>query len=151
MKRFQFPLDRVRRWRQEQAALEEVQLQRWYAQLAALDEERTRAEDERAASERKVLGQASVQADELQALDAYRRHVRSRIGGIERRRGEVTAGIEKQRQLLMEARRRAELLERLKTRMFQAWRAAADREEETLAGELYLAKWRPRVQSAPRS
>lgn len=144
MKKFQFPLDRVRRWREEQAAVEELKLQRWYTQLAALDEERARVENERAASERKVLAQASVEAAELQALEAYRGHVRSRIGGIDKRRGEVTAEIEKQRQRLVEARRRAELLERLKTRMFDAWQAAADGEEETLAGELYLAKWRPR-------
>lgn len=142
MNRFQFPLDRVRRWRREQAALEELKLQRWYAQLAALDEERARAENERAASERNVLGQSSVEAGELQALDAYRLHTRSRIEKIENRRGEVLAQIEKQRQQWREARRRAELLERLKTRMFDAWQTAADREEEALAGELYLAKWR---------
>jgi flagellar export protein FliJ len=144
MKRFHFPLERVRRWRQEQAAVEELKLQRWYAQLAALGEEKARAENERAASERDVLDRASVEAGELQALDAYRLHVRSRIGGIERRRGEVTAEITKQRERLIEARRRAELLERLKTRMFDAWQTGADREEETLAGELYLAKWRRR-------
>ena len=141
MKRFQFPLDRVRRWRQEQAALEEAKLQRWYAQLAALGEERARVENERAASERNVLGQASVEARELQALDAYRGHARSKIGEIERRRLKTMAEIERQRQRLIEARRRAELLERLKARMFESWQAAADREEETLAGELYLAKW----------
>lgn len=144
MKRFHFPLDRVRRWRQEQAALEELKLERWYAQMAVLSEARARVEKERAASEREVLGQASVEAGELQALNAYRLHVRAKIQGIERRRGEVTAEIGKQRQRVIEARRRAELLERLKTRMFDTWQAAADREEEAVAGELYLAKWRPR-------
>lgn len=141
MKRFHFPLDRVRRWRQEQAGLEELKLQRWYAQLSALSEERARAESERAVNERNVLGQRSVEARELQALEAYRLRVRAAIGGIERRRAEVTAEIEKQRLRLMEARRRAELLERLKSRMFDDWQAAADHEEETVAGELYLAQW----------
>lgn len=144
MKRFHFQLDRVRRWRQEQAAIEELKLERWYAQLTGLDQERARTEKERAASERQVLGQASLEASELQALGAFRLHVRSRIEGIENRRREVAAEVEKQRQLLLEARRRAELLERLKTKMFDAWQVAADREEETLAGELYLAKWRRR-------
>jgi flagellar export protein FliJ len=144
MKRFHFPLDRVRRWRAEQAALEELKLERWLAQLAALGEQRVRAENERSASERQVLGQATVEAGELQALNAYRRHVRASLEKIESRRGEVLVQVEKQRQILLEARRRAELLERLKTRMFHAWQAAADREEETLAGELHLAKWRRR-------
>ncbi len=151
MKRFQFPLDRVRRWRAEQAALEELKLERWYVHLAALDQERARTENERAASERNVLVQASVEAGELQALDAYRLHARSRIEKMENRRREVLAQVEKQRLCLMEARRRAELLERLKTRTFDAWRAAADREEETLAGELYLAKWGRGTPGARRS
>ena len=84
-----------------------------------------------------------MEAGELQALDAYRLHVRSRVEKLETRRGEVLAEIERQRERLVEARRRAELLERLKTRMIDAWQAAADREEETLASELYLAKWNP--------
>lgn len=149
MKRFQFPLDRVRQWREQQAAVEEIKLQRWYAQLAALGEERSRVENERSANERSVLGQASVEARELQALDAYRLHVRSRVGEIERRKAEVLREAEKQRQRLVEARRRAELLERLKIRMFDEWQAAADREEETLAGELYLAKWNPAKSRRP--
>jgi flagellar export protein FliJ len=144
MKKFRFPLDRVRRWRQEQFEIEELKLQRCYGQLAALGEEKARVEREREASQREVLAKASLYAGELAALDAYRGHVRSKIGGIEKRQQDVIAQIEEQRARVLEARRQAELLERLKTRMFDAWQAAAKREEETLAGELYLAKWRRR-------
>jgi flagellar export protein FliJ len=144
MKKFSFPLDRVRRWRAEQAALEELKLQRCRGQWAALADEKGKVDNERAASERQVLQQTSIESSELQALDAYRRHARSRIGEIEKRQQEVAAEIERQRRKLIEARRRAELLERLKTKMFREWGAAANREEETVAGELYLAKWRRR-------
>ena len=142
MKRFHFPLDRVRRWRVEQAALEELKLERLYGRLAELASEKRKAQDGRATSERQVLGQASVEAAELQALDVYRLHVRSRIGQIEQGQREVMAQIEEQRQRLIEARRQAELLERLKDKKLGEWRALAAREEETIAGELYLAKWR---------
>jgi flagellar export protein FliJ len=142
MKRFQFPLDRVRRWRAEQAALEELKLERLYGQLAALADEKRNIEDKRTASERQVLEQASMEGGELQALDIYRSHVRSRIGQMDQRQREVTGEIEVQRQKLIEARRQAELLERLKDKKLGEWRALAAREEETIAGELYLAKWR---------
>jgi len=140
MRKFQFQLERVRRWRQEQAALEELKLERAHGQLAALAEQKAGAERSRAESERQVLQQASIDAGELQALDAYRRHVRARIGWIETRRREVGVEVERQRQRVVEARRQAELLERLKAKMFAQWRVAGDREEEALATELYLAK-----------
>ncbi len=142
MKRFQFPLDRVRRWREEQATLEELKLEGLYGRFTALEDEKARAAEARASSEREVLGRPSIHSEELQALDAFRRHVRTKIGGIETRQRELTDEIQQQRARLMEARRRAELLERLKKKMFAEWRAAADREDETAAGELYLAKWR---------
>lgn len=141
MKRFLFPLDRVRRWRAEQASVEELKLERLYGQLGALEDEKRKVASERSASERMVLEQTSMRASELQALDTYRLHARSRIGQIEQGQREVTAEIEVQRQRLIEARRQAELLERLKNKKFEEWQALASREEETIAGELYLANW----------
>jgi hypothetical protein len=40
----------------------------------------------------------------------------------------------------MEARRQAELLERLREKALGQWRAAANKEQEDLASELFLAK-----------
>jgi flagellar export protein FliJ len=142
MKRFLFPLERVRRWRAEQASVEELKLERLYGQLGALENEKRKIASERSASERMVLEQTSMYASELQALDTYRLHARSQIGQIEQGQREVTAEIAQQRQRLIEARRQAELLERLKNKKFEEWQALASREEETIAGELYLANWR---------
>jgi hypothetical protein len=41
---------------------------------------------------------------------------------------------------VIQARRDAELLERLKRKALAEWQAASDREQESLATELYLAK-----------
>jgi flagellar export protein FliJ len=142
VKRFRFPLDRVRLWREEQATLEEMKLQRLYGEMADLAGEKTRTRDLGAASEREILDQDFIDAGELQALDAFRGHVRGRIGEIERREREVTDEIERQRARLIEASQRAELLKRLKQKQFEQWRALANREEEIVAGELYLARWR---------
>ncbi len=79
MKRFQFPLDRVRRWRAGQAALEELKLEQLRGNLEALREEKQNMARERSESEREVLGQASMAATELQSLDAYRLHARDKI------------------------------------------------------------------------
>ena len=49
MKRFDFPLERVRRWRREQASLEELKLQQFRAEMAGLQAAQRQIEIDRAA------------------------------------------------------------------------------------------------------
>ena len=94
MKRFQFPLESVRRWRAGQATLEEAKLEQLRGNLQALREEKQNIETERGRSEREVLGQASIEATDLETLDAFRLHARSKIRDIEtrQRQAEVAGG-----------------------------------------------------------
>jgi hypothetical protein len=140
MKRFLFPLERVRHWRAGQARLEEMKLEQLQGNLVALREERQNIEIQRAQSELQVLGQPSMQASELQSLDAYRVHARTKIQDIGNRERQAEVLVEEQRQRVIQAQRNAELLERLKQKALDEWRVASDREQESLAGELYLAK-----------
>ncbi len=149
MKRFQFPLERVLGWRAGQAALEELKLEQLTDQLAKLGEEKLGAETGRAASDRDVLRQSSIEASELQSLDAYRRHTQNKIRAIDQRRRQMEAQAGEQRKRVVNARRDAELLERLKRKALAEWQAASDREQEGFAAELYLARWtRPRSRAA---
>jgi hypothetical protein len=140
MKRFQFPLDRVRRWRAGQAMLEELKLEHMRGNLRALGEEKQNIASERSRNEREVLGQPAVEAAQLQSLDAYRLHTRAKIRDIENRERQAEVEVEQQRQRVVAAQRDAELLERLKGKARDEWQAASDREQETLATDLYLAK-----------
>ena len=140
MKRFHFPLERVRRWREGQAALEEMKLEQLQGNLAALRLEKENIEVERSRSQKELLDQPFVQAIELESLDAYRLHAQIKIHNIENRELEVAAQVEQQRQRLVEKRRDAELLERLKRKSWDEWQAASDREQESLASELHLAR-----------
>jgi hypothetical protein len=140
MKRFQFSLDRVRSWRAGQAALEGLKLEQLRENLEALKMARRNIAVERSSSEQAVLGQPSIDASELQSLDAYRLHARARIRDIENRERQIEAQLEQQRQRVIIARRDAELLERLKRKALDEWQAASGREQENLAAELFLAK-----------
>lgn len=140
MKRFHFPLERVRRWREGQAALEEMKLEQLLGNLAGLRLERETIQIERARSQKELLEQPFVQAIELTSLDAYRMHAQIKIRNIENRELEVGAQVEQQRQRLIEKRREAELLQRLKRKSWDEWQAASDREQESLASELHLAR-----------
>jgi len=141
MKRFHFPLDRVRRWRAEQATLEELKLEQLVDHVTRLRVEKRGIESARTLSEQEVLGQPSIEATELQSLDAYRLHTRNQIRDLENREREAGAAVARQIQRVIEARRQAELIERLKQKALDEWQTASDREQENLAGELYLAKF----------
>jgi hypothetical protein len=140
MKRFSFPLERVRLWRAGQAALEELKLEHLREALSKLQQEKRGIQTERASSDRQVLGQPSIEASELESLGVYRLHTRNRIREIENRERLAGVQVEAQRQRAIEARRAAELLDRLQRKAKEEWRTASDREQETLATELYLAK-----------
>jgi hypothetical protein len=140
MKRFQFPLDRVRRWRAGQAALEELKLEQLREQVTRLREDGRRIEAERANSQRELLGQRTMEATDLQCLDEYRVHARNKMRGIENHALQVEAQASGQLRRVVEARRNAELLERLKQKALEEWQAASGREQENLATELFLAK-----------
>lgn len=140
MKRFHFPLERVRQWRDGQAALEELKLEQLLQNVAALEAEKRMVEAERMHSERDLLAQVEMKAGELENLDAYRVQARGKVRDLENRRRHAVAKAEDQRQRVIQARRDAELLERLKQTARAAWQASSDREEEGLAAELYLAR-----------
>lgn len=140
MKRFHFPLERVRRWRQDQADLEEFKLQQLFGERNGLMERRQLLLTQAETSERAVLSSESVEAQELAALESYRQHVAQRKAAIEREQGRVEQRIADQRHAVVEAQRRFELLDRLQHKAFLSWTAARDKEEEELAAELYLAK-----------
>lgn len=114
MKRFNFPLERVRRWRSEQLSVEELKLQQLRAQLETLAAGKQQINAELAEVERNLLSRKSVEALELASLDSYRYYVRGRVRDFEQRERQCEAKIVEQRANLLEARRRFELLDRLK-------------------------------------
>ena len=139
MKRFSFPLESVRVWRFRQLESEEGRLRQVLNERDALITRRHAMEEEL----RKELGMLTapgLEAEQLAALDAFRRYV-----GIEKRRlgGEIREceqRIDAQRKQVVEAGRRFELLNRLREKAALKWRAENSRELENTAADLYLAR-----------
>src|SRR5258708_6306064 len=105
MKRFDFPLERVRVWRDEQAALEELKLHSIVAELQALEKGRSRAAEELRSAEWAIRSQASVQADELANLDGFREYTRIWLRQNADQRCLCEQRMNEQRKRVMEARR----------------------------------------------
>ena len=140
MKRFSFRLEQVRRWRQDQAGLEEMRLQQLYAELNTIlveQREIAAAADE---SRRAVLAKSAMSAGELNSLEAYHDYATHNIRRLKQKEEELRVRIGEQRRRVLEAHRRFRLLDGLRNKALAAWTAACDKEQEEVAAELYLAK-----------
>ena len=140
MKRFDFPLEHVRRWRREQASLEELKLQQLRAEMASIQAAQRQIAADRVESEQHVLTQAYVDPLQLESLDSYRQFTAGKVRHLESRKQQWEAKIADQLSKVIEARRKFELLERLRQGALDEWQVAADKEQEDLAAELFLAK-----------
>jgi hypothetical protein len=142
MKRFRFRLESIREWRQLQLELEETKLQRLFEELRQLGACRAGLEADGRDAACAVLSTAIVEAQQLVALEAYRLHLRAEVERLRQQESACGARIAAQRQSVRKAERDLQLLEKLKQRRLAEWEREADKEQETLAAEVFLAKWR---------
>jgi hypothetical protein len=141
MKSFQFPLQKALDWRRVQLELEESRYKQQVAALAALDRQRAEVEASGIRAEIQVREWNPVAAGDLSALGSFRQYVKHQESEIARRRVEASQKLAGQQKLMLEARRRCRLLERLKERRLAEWTAARDHELDEIAAESYLARW----------
>jgi flagellar export protein FliJ len=141
MKDFRFPLERVLEWRRIELDLEQARFEQQMMEVTELDSERANIEAAGIRSEIEVRAWGPLTGNDLTALAAFRRHVIGKEKQIEARCEEARRKLEIRKSAMIEARRRCELLERLKRRRLGEWQTAADRELEELAAESYLARF----------
>ena len=144
MKAFQFPLAKALDWRRIQLELEEVRYKQQIASLAGLDQQRAEVEASGIRAEIQVREWSPIAAGDLSALGNFRLHIKSQESEIARRRFEAAQKLAEQQKLMLEARRRWRLLDRLKDRRLTEWTTGRDREVEQIAAESYLARWHRR-------
>ncbi len=142
MTRFHFPLAKVRDFRQRQLEMEEAKLEALHAERQALVTESAHLERETEQTRLSLMVTGVVEAQELVASDRYLRQLSAGKKRLATKVCDWKARADKQQQAIVEARRRVRLLEKLEERKLREWQAGADREQENLASELYLAKWK---------
>jgi len=139
MKKFSFPLETARRWRERQAEMEEARLQTLFGQRQAIERRMAALDDELRVEHRRIEGRSS-DARELAMLDEFRIWVNREKQRLTAGRAECERRIAAQRATVVEARRRFQLVDRLKEKALIEWHAANAKEQEDMAAELYLAR-----------
>jgi hypothetical protein len=141
MKAFHFPLEKALDWRRIQLELEEARYKQQVAAVSGLDRRRAEVEASGIRAEIQVREWRPIEASDLTALGNFRLYVRAQESEIARLRFEAAQKLAEQQKLMLEARRRCRLLERLKEQRFTEWTATRDREVEEIAAESYMARW----------
>lgn len=139
MKAFRFRLERVLQWRRVQLELEENRFKSQAAALEALDRRRAALESEGIGAELQVRAWSPLRGRDLASLGGFRRFLLNEERTLAARRNECQRRLAAQEGVMLEARRRCRLLERLRERQWAEWRASGDRELEQFATENYLA------------
>ena len=148
MKKLQFSLESARRWQERQYEIEEAHLQQVNAGLNQVRAQRKSLENSILEEGRRVSNAPAVGAPELALI--------TQLHGRETRRLAIQESVwekrlAEQQQRLNAARKKLELLNRLREKAQVEWRNAFAKEQEDLAAELFLAKRaRQTTRSVPR-
>lgn len=142
MNSFRFPLQKVLDWRRTQLELEDLRFRQQTAAMADLDRASAQLSAAGNTAERQVRVWNPVAGGELAALGSFRLHVKLKETELAVPRAECRKELGRRESVMLEARRRLRLLERLRERRLAEWCGARDKELEDLAAEAYLAKWK---------
>jgi hypothetical protein len=141
MKAFRFPLEKALDLRRTQLTMAESRYRQQLAEVGALDRSRAEAEASGIRAELEIRQNTSVRGSDLAALDRFRLRVKKDEVRIAAQRETAVGELSARQDVMLLARRRSKLLERLRERRLKDWQADRDRELEEVASESYLAQW----------
>jgi hypothetical protein len=141
MKKFSFPLDRVLSWRQTQARLEEANLARLASELQALNQRHSVIQQSLVTARTSLLSAPSATPIEIGAMEHHRASASAQTRFLLQSRHTLQQKISQQTQTVMERRRDAQLLERLRAQRFKTWQTGVAREVDQQAEESFMSRF----------
>lgn len=142
METFQFRLERILSWRRKEFEAEEARLGALVAVQKGLETSRREILAAWDRAGRQLVAGGSLYGSDLAALGGFRARLERDLEANARAHREAGERVANQQAKVIEAHRRIRLLEKLRQRKIEQWRAAWDRELENFAGEAFLARWR---------
>jgi flagellar export protein FliJ len=143
MRSFKFSLERVLGWRRIELRTEEARLAPLVAESCRLSVAHLAIIGAHERAQRDLLSSGPVDGAQLEALARYRTRLEKQKTVVEQKAQLCREQIAAQQVRIIEAQRRARLLEKLRGRRLEEWRVAGEREMENFAGEAFLARWQP--------
>lgn len=146
MKRFKYRLEGLLRLKKARLDQEIRKMEQIAASIVQVEQHRLSLERESLEASRAASLTPATEGWQLLALDCFRRYA---IDADQRFAAELVRLGERlsaQRNVIVEANKNVHMLELLKERRIEGWRAEAGREEEALVSDLVIAQWSRRQQ-----
>jgi flagellar export protein FliJ len=141
MRSFQFRLDRVLDWYQNQFQIEQARLGVAMTAQDRAQQNLARFHAECLGVERDIIGRHEIPARDFAALGLFRLRARKTEIELTQCVQRAETAVRDQLQRLQDAQRRVRLLEKLRDRRKAEHRYLEEKELEDLAAEAFLAKW----------
>lgn len=140
MKKFIFPLEQVLAWRHTQVRLEEAKLEQMQAGIRAVEQKIKQLAEEREQARHQLYSSKGATAAEFHALEPYRAASEAEGARLTKAVADTKQAAAAQMQVIVDRKRDAKLLERLREKQHQSWSTAAAAEVEQLAEDSYRAR-----------
>ncbi|MCX6595623.1 MAG: flagellar FliJ family protein [Acidobacteria bacterium] len=142
MKRFEFSLDRVLNFRRTQAEMERRKLESLGIERATLVRQIADLMRQRHESHNRedLAPGTAIIPQQLAARETFHGFLSREKSKLQGLLNNLEAAITRQRQHFMEARRKCELLEKLRGKRLEEWTAEMQRELEELASDAFRAR-----------
>jgi flagellar export protein FliJ len=140
MKRFVFPLERIRSWSVSQLQVEEAALEGLLDRARKAEEAYAAVCTQKSEYERQTIRQATIESTDLVRIEQFRQFVTSEGRRMRTVRAEYSKQISERRTRIIEIKRKIELFDRLKQRQKASWTAEEAKELQTAADEAFLQK-----------
>jgi flagellar export protein FliJ len=138
MKKFLFRLDRVLEYRRMNVDLEKTRLGVLERQMEALVAMRAQLDEDF----RRQVSEVAMDPQERLAFGEYAQFLKVELSRLEAQRLRKAAELNEQRDKYVAATQKLEVLERLKSKQFNDWEFAANKEVDDLAMDSFLSRWR---------
>jgi hypothetical protein len=145
MKRFAFPLEKLRSWRRSQFEMEEAKLESLIAQRSAVDRQRRSLLDQQTMERQAVCETANIASADLAALARWLSFAGREQERLDADRRRLDERIASQRGVVMEAKRNLEVLNQFRSQQHARWRAEIDAEQEQMVAELVVSRWKAKA------
>ena len=142
MKKFRFSLETARKLRHHQFDVEAAKVSAIQRELTQLDDLGEQLSDWENLEEGEVMRKSVLLPRELHGLEGFRKYLHKQQARHETLRAQTTQRLEAQKERSQEAKRAAELLDKLKDRALERWEKDANKEWDAFAEEVFISQWK---------
>lgn len=139
---FHFRLASVLRWQDKMCKLEESELRRLIEHSLQIEKLIEALREQLEQASRQLVSLRSITASEVQHYSTFARNTKEALPQLEAELQRRNQAVEKQREVVVAARTRCRQLEKLQERAFREYTYMRDREQEALAIEAHMARWK---------